>query len=170
MIILAQIIAVIAFILEVLGNTKNKKINILIYHTISNVLFSISYFLLGADALSAAYLLGLAALRNIVFLYYESKGKQTPIIWLIIYSIVAIIATAISYKDIYSLVPVVASLVYSYSIWQDNLTIFRVVTIFIGIMWVSYDIIVGAFATAGSDAIKAMSAFLTILKYNKKAH
>src|SRR5574344_1753399 len=114
MIILAQIIAVIAFILEVLGNTKNKKINILIYHTISNVLFSISYFLLGADALSAAYLLVLAALRNIVFLYYESKGKQTPIIWLIIYSIVAIIATAISYKDIYSLVPVVASLVYSY--------------------------------------------------------
>lgn len=166
--IIAQIIAVIAFVTELLGNTKNKKTTILIYHTLANLLFAISYFILNNAALTAAYLLALAALRNIVFYQYEKKKKTTPIIWLIIYSLIAIYLTIISYENIYSLIPIITSLLYSYSIWQENLNIFRFITIVIGISWMGYDIIVGAFATALSDAIKAIIAFLTIIKYNKK--
>lgn len=142
--ILSQIFTIITYIL--LGITyyaKDRK-KVLTISFLSLIANGIAYILLNAWTGLAMCILAL--IRNIIFLIDEKKnGKReknnkTDIIILVILYIILIILTIPTYEGFLSLLSVIATALYTFSVWQKKNNIYKLLGIPIGILWILYNI------------------------------
>ena len=73
--ILAQILAVVAFILDIICMQFKKKSGILVVGITSNIMYALEYALLGAWTGAISFVIG--TIRNITYFIYEKK-KYKP--------------------------------------------------------------------------------------------
>lgn len=135
--IISQIFTILGIIL--LGSSylcKNKR-EILILALLSSICYGGHNFLLGAITGVA---MNIVTIIMNVWLYINEKNKnQTSLKFLIIVCLITIILGTISYQNIFSLLPIIASLLFTYSIWQNNNKLYRCIGIVTSILWVSYN-------------------------------
>lgn len=137
--ILSQVFAIIYYILfDITYYMKNKK-NILLLGVIGIFIHSISYALLGGWSAVAMGIV--AVLRNIIFIFEEKKEKKNKIILYILF-LITIISGIFTYDSIFSIFPVIATILYTYSIWQKNIRKYKLIGIITGILFVTYNIYV----------------------------
>ena len=138
----SQIVSMIAYMFA--GTTyhaKNRK-TILVLNFCAQIGFAITYILLRAWSGVAVSLLG--TIRNIIFMVDESKnGKRKRMgktdIWILaIMYTMSIILAILTYEEIYSLLPVLATMIYTYAVCQKNIKIYKILGIPIQILWVLY--------------------------------
>lgn len=121
---------------------KNRK-TVLILSFLSLVANIIAYILLGAYTGLAMCIV--AMIRNIIFIIDEKKNGKTEeiskkdVIILIILYAISIISTIFTYDGPLSLLSVIATMLYTYSVWQKETKIYKVLGIPIGILWVAYN-------------------------------
>ena len=145
--ILSQIFVVLAYILlSATYLVKNRKYTILINFT-SLVCNSVSYLLL--SAWTGLSMMIVAMIRNILFLIYDNKPtnkKHDVKQWfiLIILYIISILFAIVTYEGFYTLFSVIASILYTYSIWQKNIKIYRVLGLFIEIFGLLYFVFINS--------------------------
>lgn len=141
--IVSQVFTVIMYIL--LGITfyvKDRK-KLLIIHFIATISIAIAYILLGAWTGLAMCVV--VIIRNIIFLLDEKKnGKRdtinkTDIIILIVLYAISIVFAIFSYDGIFSLLSVAATMLNTYSVWQKNIKLYKLLGIPTGILWVLYN-------------------------------
>lgn len=144
--ILSQVFTIIMYVL--LGITyyaKDRK-KILILSFLSLLANGIAYLLL--SAWSGLAMCIVALIRNIIFLVDEKKnGKRdkinkTDIAILIILYLISIISAVFTYEGPLSLLSVIATMLYTFSVWQKKTNIYKLLGIPIGILWVLYNIYV----------------------------
>lgn len=58
----------------------------------------------------------------------------------------------------------IVSLLYAYAVWQDNLTIYRMITIIGSIGWIIYNCIVGAYVSILGNSFQLLSAIIAIIR------
>ena len=127
--ILSQIITIFVYLF--LASTycvKNRKL-VLAFSFASNFLNAVAFILLGAYTSSA--MCGISIFRDIIFIIDEKiNGKSDKItkkdvaILLLIYGI-SIISIAITFKGFSTLMYAVATMLYTFSIWQKNNKVYR---------------------------------------------
>lgn len=131
--ILSQIVIIFAYTCLALTYCVKKRKLILAFSFSSNFLNGVAFILLGAYTNSA--MCAISIFRDIIFLIDEKKnGKSTKItkkdvamlLWVYGISIIAIIAT---FKGFSTLLYAVGSMLYTFSIWQKNNKIYRVLGI-----------------------------------------
>lgn len=89
-----------------------------------------------------------ALIRNIIFLVDEDKnGKREKItkkdiVILAILYVISIISAIFTYEGPLSLLSVIATMLYTFSVWQKKTNIYKLLGIPIGILWVLYNIYV----------------------------
>lgn len=96
-------------------------------------------------AWSGLAMVGIATIRNIIFLVDGNKEKsdeitKKDIIILIVLYIIAGIFTVITYEGFLSLFSVFATCLYTYSVWQKKTIIYKVLGVPIGILWIIYNV------------------------------
>lgn len=142
--IISQVFTIIMYIL--LGITfyvKDRK-KLLIVHFIATISIAIAYTLLGAWTGLAMSIVVL--IRNLFFLLDEKKnGKRetinkTDIIILVALYSISIIFAIFSYEGIFSLLSVAATMLNTYSVWQKDIRIYKLLGVPICILWVFYNI------------------------------
>lgn len=142
--ILSQIFIIINYALLGLSYyCKNRK-TVLIISFMAVIANGLSYVFL--NAYSGLAMCILALIRNIIFLIDEKKnGKSEKItkkdiaILIAIYGI-AIISAIFTYEGVLSLLSVVGTMLYTYSVWQKKTIVYKFMGIPVGIAWIIYNV------------------------------
>lgn len=166
MFILAQICGLIALVITVINIQLKSKEKIVILNVWANVAVAIQYFLLGAY--SGATISILNAIRDVIYYFFKKKNFKPSILVLLTFEIVAIISGIISWQNIWSIIPIIVTIIYTYGLWQDNIKILRISTVIIGYGWTVYDIAVKAYVAALQVTAQGTSALIALIINRKK--
>ena len=164
MFILAQILGGIALFILVLSFQKNEKQSLLKYQIGSSIFFAAQYLCL--QAYSGCLINIACIIRNILFRKYT--GKQIPIHYLIFIICIMIVLSLFSYVGPISLLPCIACILYSCSLWQNNLKVTRIVEVFSCSLYIIYNIKVLAYVGLVSTIIELISALIAIYRFDIK--
>lgn len=169
--ILSQIFAIMNYIFLVITyQSKNRK-NILILNFGALISMGISYIFL--SAYSGLAMIFVSIIRNIIFIVDEKKnGKRDKnetkdyIILAILYSI-SIISAVFTYNGILSMMSVFATMLYTYSVWQKDTKVYKMLGIPVGIIWIIYNIYIFSISGIILEIILAVSSIIGYIKENK---
>lgn len=164
--ILAQILAVIAFILDIICMQFKKKSGILVVGIISNTVYALEYAFLGAWTGAISFVIG--TIRNITYFIYEKKKYKPNKIVLTIFVLLIIGAGIYTWENITSLLPVIALVLWTIVSWQNNTKWMRLAEAFICVMWIIYDLFVGAYAGIITEFIILFSTMIGMYRYDIK--
>lgn len=164
--IVAQLFGLFALITwNVSVQLKDKK-RVMAYQTIANFSYGLQYIFLGAIT---AGLMNFISVVRCFLLFEQEKKKEKPSKKMFyIFSLIIIIIGFLTYKDITSLIPVLISLLYTYSVFQSDMKVFRIIFFIGGICWLSYNILVGAYVSVFGNVIEILSGLTAIIRYDIK--
>ena len=160
--IIAQICGGIALILTVISVQFKSKEKIVMCFILANIAVTIQYFLL--NALTGAVISILNTIRCVVFYIYKKKDLKPSLLVLLIFEIVAIISGILSWQNEWSIIPIIVTVIYTYGLWQDNVTVIRLTTAIVGFGWGIYNIIVRAFVGAIQEFSQTISAIISLYR------
>ena len=142
--IISQIFTVISYMLVASTyQVKNRKA-VLTLNLLGQLSFVIAYSLLGAW--SGLTMTLLAIIRNIIFIVDENKnGKREQmnkidISILIIMYIISITSAVFTYNGFLSLLPVLATMIYTYAVCQKNIKTYKLLGVPTELFWTCYNI------------------------------
>lgn len=160
--IFAQIFGLFGALAMLLSNwqkTRNKVLSLLI---LDSICYFMQYILLGA--ITGAFINIVGLVRTIIFKY---KGKckilQSKLILFIILSIY-LLAGLLTYDGIISMLPVIAAIIYTSTLWQDNVIIIRIGTFIMILACFINNIAVAAYTGAFVEGILLISSMMAIIK------
>lgn len=129
--IFSQILVIAYYLIySITFHLKNKS-KILIFGAMATIISSISYFLL--NAYTGVAMCFIAILRNALF--HKCKSKSV----LIIIYIITLIASFFSYQNIFSLLSILATLIYTYSLWQESSKKYKLLGILVNTLMLLYN-------------------------------
>ena len=162
MAILATISGAISMFVMFLGYIVKKRTSYLTAQMIANFFYGLQFMLLGGYSAGCAALVGIG--KNIWFYYYEKKNLKPSIIALVVLESIYITIGVLTFDGLVSLIPIFLSCTYAWAGWQTNLQITRIVGFLASILWVFYDIQVGAYISIFASAIEALACTIGFIK------
>lgn len=166
MFILAQILSFIAMVINMVAVQLKTKKQILLTIVVSNLLFVISYILLGAYV--GALTCGIVAIEIIINTILEDKEKVTPKFLIIIYLIISIIIGITIFNSLIDLLPIIASILFILTLRQSKEKYVRLLILGNLTSWIIYDFFVKAYLAGISDLFVISSTITAIYRYDIK--
>lgn len=142
--IFSQIFVIIMYTLNASSYHVHNRKAVLAINFIAVLAESIAYILLHAYTGLAMCIVAL--IRNAIFYIDEKKNGKSEVISkkdiaiLIILFVIMILSGIATYDGIFSLLSVMGTMLYSYSMWQKKVIVYKSLGIPVGILWVSYNI------------------------------
>lgn len=142
--IASQVFTILMYVLLATTYYLKDRKKVLVVNFLSTISIAIAYVLLGAWTGFAMCVVGIV--RNVIFLLDEKKnGKREninkkDIIILAILYFVSIISAIFTYDGPLSLLSAFATMLYTYSVWQKKINIYKLLGIPTGLLWISYNI------------------------------
>lgn len=161
-IIIAQVVGILAITFFTLSPQQKSKRKILVFQLISSVLYALQYFILSAFSAGIINIIG--AVKEFCFYLYAKKEKDIPVKILLIYIIVVIISGILTYTDIFSVMPILLTILSTYGIWQKNLKKYRILVVVATIFWIIYNLVVGAYVNVIGNLFQLGSAIIAIIR------
>lgn len=162
--VISQIAGFIAFILSLIAYHRKKKRKIFQTMMVANVLDIIHYILLGAY--SGCITKVIALVRNEIIIVKEKNKKFNNIIVLIALFIIYLVSGILTYKNIYSILPILAAMIYLYFVWNGNELKVKKCAFYCYFLWLIYNICVFSIAGITSNIVSIISTFIAV--YNEK--
>ena len=160
----SQIAVILTYIFFIVTYQVKKRKTILILSMLANVWLGISYFLLSAWAGVATSIIALA--RSIVFMKFvkEDKVNKTEIAILGVFGALILVAGIITYEGLLSLLPIFATLVYTYAVWQKDTHIYKQIGALVSVIWIAYNIYVQSILGVVFETMMVISAVIGLIK------
>lgn len=165
MYLISQIFALTATTLDLIAVQRRKKVQLLNFNTVSATFSALHYLFLGAWSGLLVKILG--ATRDGVAAYEASKKKTSkilPIIFVAFY----IVAGIVSYKSPVSLLPTIASSIYTIVIYTADVSKVRKAAVVCTLFWLIYNICAFSIVAILSDTIFITDGLVAIYRYRKK--
>lgn len=161
--VLSQVFVIIGYVLLITTYQMKNRKSILVTNFISLLSLCISYVFL--SAYSGLVITIIALIRNVVFLSDEDeKITKKDVIVLITFFIISIIAAIFTYDGILSLMPLFATLLYTYSVWQNNTKLYKILGIIIEIIWMIYNIYIFSVFGIVFELALTLSAIIGVIR------
>ena len=163
--LISQILIIIAYALLGIGLQKKKRIQILTFSSIFQILMIIHYSLLwGISGIIASII---ALLRNILFIYNDKKNKNNPVSILFLFAIIAIISTFYFYKTLADLLPCILTLIGIYSYWSKSTKITRIGNLLISVCYILYAVSLKSWLSILCELYLIVNTIIGYLKYER---
>lgn len=166
--VLSQIFVIInSGLLMATYQLKSRKA-ILIVSFMALLANGIVYMLL--SAWSGLAMVFVAMTRNIIFMVDEKKnGKSNKttkkdIAILGILYVISIISAIFTYEGFLSMMSVVATMLYTYSVWQKKTNVYKILGIIIEVVWIIYNIYICSIMGIILDILLLTSAIIGIIR------
>ena len=160
--ILIQFIGAIGYILLAFSYFKKEKIKILFLQIISYLMFSIHFYLLSGISGTICNLLGLVTLLTIyLFEKYKWKNKNLVAMFLIA-ALVGI--NIITYQNIFSIFPMIASVIAIVSFLMNNENYIRGIGIIATSCWLVYAIAYKSYVSIIFEVATLIGVFIAFVK------
>lgn len=140
--ILSQVFVVIATFLIGLTFFKKDKTSIMLLCILYCVFYGTHYLMLGA--LTGALMTLISAIRNVWFYINAKRSRQNSEWVLMILFLITIISGMTSYQDIFSMVSISASLMSTYSVWQDDVKKYKIIALVVSVCFIVYAVHIGS--------------------------
>ena len=169
--ILSQVFIIISYLLLVLSYQAKSRKNILVLSNISIVANGISYVFL--QAYTGLAMCFVALFRNIIFMIDEKRNGKSEeiskkdIVILAVLYLISLVSTVFTYDGFLSLLSVFATMLYTYSVWQKKTTIYKILGLPIGILWIAYNIYIMSIFGIILETILTISAIYGYFKEKK---
>ena len=160
--IIAQIFGVFALICLMLSFRKNRKKYLLKLQMLSSLFYALQFLLLGG--ISGFFINIICIFRN----YILYKNSKIDFVYLFMLLLVMLICTLFSYNGVISLVPFIATSIYSISLWINKLKIIRLGNICATIILIIYEICIGAYSGVLATSGELLSSLYAFIKFNLK--
>ena len=147
---------------------KNIK-TVLIIQLICNVSGMLSYFYdpeSGGTAGSIIFLVAVA--QSAVFLFYRLFNKTEPSSLMWIFATLFVVSSAITFKNWYDIFAMLGALTCAIALAQKNPTVYRLVYVVNGALWLTYDIVGAQYGMIFAHIITVISAILGVLRLDFK--
>ena len=162
--IVAQIFGALALAILIISLQKNSKTKLLLYQSISSLLYALQYLFL--NAYTGCFMNLICMIRNMIFNQYPKK--RPPVYWLIITIVLMIFFSSLSYTGVMSFLPMIAVILYSIALWHGNLTVIRTTEIISCSLYILYNIKVLAITGLIATIIEFVGAILAVYKFDIK--
>lgn len=169
--ILSQVFVIISYFLLVLSYQAKSRKNILILSNISLVANGIAYIFL--QAYTGLAMCFVALLRNIIFMIDEKRNGKSDkiskkdIIILAVLYLISLLSTVYTYDGFLSLLSVFATMLYTYSVWQKKTSVYKLLGLPMGILWITYNIYIMSIFGIILETILTISATYGYFKEKK---
>ena len=159
-----QMIAIVAIFFWVISIQQKKQYKILLWQTISNLVYTIQYFLLGVYTASAMNLISTVR----CFLFYKQKKERKKIkeSWLIGFILLLIIFGILTYDGYLSLIPVIITIFYTISSYMKDAKWIRIVILIAAFIWIYYNYVVGAYICVIGNVFEIISGTLAVIRFS----
>lgn len=158
--IASQILVVIYYLIYSWTFHLKASNKILIFGIIATIISSISYVLLNAYTGMAMCLI--AIIRNLLF----AKDKRSTLNLTLIF-ILTIIASILTFDSYFCLFNIIATLIYTYALWQKNTKIYKLLGIIVNGLMIVYDIYINSVLGVILISIAFVSSIIGFVKENK---
>lgn len=166
--ILSQIFVIIGYaFLATTYFAKNRKL-ILVNNIMAGACIAVSYFCLKAWTGFAMMLVTI--LRNFVFIVLNKKGDSNKIYlkdWLVLIFFVAIslIFAIVTFDSVFSLFSVLSVVLYTFSIWQKSIKVYRILGVFVELAGMIYFIFIGSWFGVVLEFIVFLIQIYEVINY-----
>ena len=141
---MSQVATVTMYILLALTYYVKDRKKVLIINFLGSASIGIAYILLNAWTGLAMNIV--AMVRNLIFILDEKKNGKTDkvnkkdIAILSVLYLISIISAVFTYNGFFSLFSVFATMIYTYSVWQKKIAVYKICGIPTCISWIIYNI------------------------------
>lgn len=165
--LLSQIFVILAIIILAITYFLKDKTKILILCLIYCIFYGVHYLLLGA--ITGAMMNLVSLIRNYWFFRNSKNNKKNSKLVLIILLLISIIFGIITYKDMFSIISIIASLISTYSIWQDDVKLYKILAIPVSICFTVYAIHINSLVAIITELFLLITEVIAIIKlyFNK---
>ena len=164
--IAAQIVSVFCYVIIAMTFFLKSQKQILLLGIVGCALKGVSYLLL--NAWTGFYMLAVAIIRNLVC--YRSKKEKNnckDVLFLVLILMVIIFLAIQSYDGFHSLFSLFSMIILTYSLWQKNPRIYKLLNIPAGISWALYNAYVGLIFGIIAETLLAVIALFGFIKDRK---
>lgn len=166
--ILSQILICLAYVFAGITMIIKNRTKILIFNLSATVCFCLSYLCL--FAWSGVAMNAVSVLRNIVFFLitkYTANSKNSKL-WevaglIFIFATIGV-CSIFTYEGILSLMPIFASLFYTYCIWQKNNYVFKALSMTNSAFWIVYNVYVNSIMGVVFESIMIICGVVGLIK------
>jgi len=164
--IFIQSLAIVALIIWVSSYHFKTRKSILLVQLISFIFLIAHFVCLGVY--TGAFLVTIAVLRLAVFSFKKQDNWiSKPIVFWVFISML-VVATLLTLTTYWALFALAGGIFATVASWQYNQTKIRILFIPGHILWIIYDVIVGAYGAAITEAVLCVSAILSLLRKDLK--
>ena len=158
--ILAQIFAFLSSLCLLTSFWQKKRKNILLFQILDSSFDIIQYLLLSAYTGGIISFLG--AVR--AYTFRKTNNRYSLYLFLLLY----IVASILTFNGYISFIPLVAAIIYTIVIWNKKEKNIRLFSIFVFILWFTYDILVRAYVNSITDIVLVISNLMAFYKLDIK--
>lgn len=161
--VLSQIFSLLCFAcFGITFFSKNQK-NIRFLGILMNVFQAISYMFLNATSGYATLII--AIIRNLIF-FKLNKQEYTTSYKLLLFGLLFVIGVtgAITYTNIFSLLPIFAIVLYTIGVWQKSPKVYKLLSIPNCILWVIYNLSVASVVASIDEFVMLILSIIGFYK------
>ena len=163
---LAQGVAILIIILMAIGAQSKTQKMFLFYQVAINFLYVLHYGLLSAT--TAVAISVICVVRTLIFFLYKKAEKALPI-WLLITIFAVVIGAGIATWDNWlSIIPILATMAFTYGQWQHNVQTTRKTVIAGDFGWVVYNLFYFGYTDLIGKIVEITSCSIALYRNRKK--
>lgn len=165
--IAAQVLGAIGILIYVIMYHSKNVNNVLHKKFWMDIVWALHYFLIGGYTGCITNVICCA--REAVFMNNDKKIFKSRL-WLILFLVINWVSAALVWKGLYCFLPALVSTLGTFSFWQKNMTVARVIALVNNVLMFTYDVYVLSYMGMIGEALVFLSVIsaLLIQRYNIK--
>ncbi len=164
--LIAQALGPVTTVISIVSSQMKSLKAILLLELAANLLVALTYLLVGGD--SGAYICLVACIQTTISFLYTRKGRQCPTALTVVFLCIYIGITIVTYQSPTDILPGLCSVTFALSVVQKNAARYRVYMAINSLLWVVYDLIVGAYSTILTHGLLLISLILAMIRLDRK--
>ena len=161
MYIVSQLLVIIYYLIYSWTFHLKDSNKILIFGIIATIISSISYLLL--NAYTGMAMCFVAIIRNLLF----TKSKKS-VFNLVLIFILILFASIFTFNNYFSLFNIIATLLYTYALWQKNTKTYKLLGIIVNGLMIVYDIYIQSILGVILISVAFISSLIGFIKESKR--
>ena len=164
--VVAQILGLCAFLVSIISVLQKDRSKYIYFNISQSVFSSVQYLFL--SKMIAFYLCMLTIIRLIVYNFKNKYRLWLYIIFLIVFVVANIWVSLINYNSPIDILPIVASTMVCFSVWQSNVVLIKIILIITKVLWGIYACFTLAYFSIAMDIFIIIWTIIYLCKTRKK--
>jgi hypothetical protein len=159
-----QIVGIFALLVAIYSFQQRERKGILFFQTISCILFTTHFLLLGAYTGAAFNLIGLG--RCLVFYHRGQKKWASSPIWLAVFFVLIMGTVVATWDGVVTLFPTAAMFFTTVSLWVSKARFVRLLSLPSSPLWLIYNLINRSYAGILTESFMMVSILIAIVRFD----